>query len=126
MRDHVCRQLLLAAAAWSVTAAGMAGPYPPAAGHPGATAVAATDPSIVEWVSGDTIRQLRSAFFSYVGDTASLRPDGALFSRQWKMDLRIRLPRTRRTETSISHYRFLLKPGRSSLLPTLDRTAGAK
>ena len=41
---------------WGLTTvAGMAGPYAPAGGQPGLTAIPATDPSIVEWAAGDTI-----------------------------------------------------------------------
>jgi len=65
--------------AWSLTIArGVAGPYPPAAGYPGSTAIAATDPTIVQWATGDTIDRglvnisnSTSGYASYGGLTGS-------------------------------------------------------
>ena len=51
-----CKVLIWTGAAWSLTAvAAHAGPYSPAGGQPGSTAIPVTDPSIVEWATSDTI-----------------------------------------------------------------------
>ena len=53
---HPCRAAIWLGVAWGLTAAtATAGPYPPAAGYPGSTAIPAADPSIVEWAAGDTL-----------------------------------------------------------------------